>query len=72
MTESTLAKRYTQLLSNKDLRENSVRKHNDNVKTFIVWLEQHPPFKGNTYLKNIVTGRVADVNINCHQAIEIG
>ena len=41
----------------KDLRESSVRKHNDNVKTFIVWLEQHPPCKGNAYLKNIATGR---------------
>ena len=34
------------------------------VKGFVTWLEQHSPFKGNQYLKNIA-------NI-CHQAIEIG
>ena len=52
--------------------ESSIKRPTDNVKRFVTWLEQHSPFKGNQYLKNIATGRVADASINCDQAIEIG
>ena len=60
-------------MNNKDLRQISKQVLLKHVGLFVDWFVQHPPFPDDMQgLINIANGEVADKNVNCHKAFEIG
>ena len=57
----------------KDLRQVSKVSQYQHIKCFVEWLDLHSPFPQESQaLTNISNGTVAEKNVNCHKAIEIG
>ena len=58
----------------KDLRSSRVKKDNEDIDTFIKWLEVHPPFspRKTNEIISLASGVIADNSVNCDEAIRIG
>ena len=58
----------------KDLRSSTQAKDSKDCDVFVHWLKQHPPFAGYQpdRLVSIATGVIADISVNCDNAVQIG
>lgn len=58
----------------KDLRSSSEKKDNEDISTFIKWLEMHPPFSARETdeLISLASGVIADNSVNCDEAVRFG
>lgn len=55
-----------------ELREARQKRNCKDLQTFISWLEEHNPFSKTHELSSLSTGIVADENVNCDKAFEVG
>ena len=55
-----------------ELREARQKRNCKDLQTFISWLEEHDPFSKTHELSSLLTGVVADQNVNCDKAFEVG
>ncbi|CAH2989439.1 unnamed protein product [Chilo suppressalis] len=55
-----------------DMRPSRISRDNCDVEKLDMWLAGHNPFPENKELMSIGTGVIANENINCHRAYEIG
>lgn len=55
-----------------ELREASQKRNAKDIKIFVEWLCEHNPFSKNPSLSSLSTGVVADANVNCDEAYQIG
>ncbi|KAG8172735.1 hypothetical protein JTE90_022885 [Oedothorax gibbosus] len=55
-----------------ELREARQKRNCKDLQIFISWLEEHNPFSKAPELSSLSTGVVANENVNCDKAFEIG
>ncbi|KAG8198224.1 hypothetical protein JTE90_015320 [Oedothorax gibbosus] len=54
-----------------ELREATQKRNCKDLQIFISWLEEHNPFSKAPELSSLLTGVVADENVNCDKAFKI-
>lgn len=55
-----------------ELREARQKRNCKDLQTFILWLEERNPFSKTPELSSLSTGVLADGNVNCDRAFEVG
>ncbi|KAF2891908.1 hypothetical protein ILUMI_14265 [Ignelater luminosus] len=54
------------------LRGSRIKKDDSDVRKFLEWFQQHPPFIVRNELMSLSNGIIGDESINCYESLEIG
>lgn len=55
-----------------DARDSRISRDEAELQKLVDWFSSHDPFPNSEHLMSISSGIVADENINCHNAYEVG